>query len=821
LKLLEYVKMTTQMNNTNSMISAIAPSIGVAIAWCLAWGDEREPQYSLEVLRQMREALNQGKEVPEEVQALVKQAQELQNLEFPDTLEKLKQLPEKYPLLWNSKIGLVYGGATKIKQYVFESAKIQDIRGASTLLDRINQIDLPAFFNQNYQPDKNHPNRYNAQCNQVRQWLDDNFFVDYKLSDVLIPELIIYSTGGNILAFCPSAYINDLANAIEKRYTEETLTANSCAVGDTFRLLEIRFGLLREPIENTLWLDWYRQQYKKPLVQAYFGNLEKNLENSQTEKFAEYAISVEDAFAERKSFNELTTKLAILFNQRRSGHDFSGRPSRRYPPMFETHPYLMRDQGERRSAVMIIQPPALPRESHFSEASARKHLVGYRAKKGNPDIPEWYRNSQLTWKSNRVEGWVDKFNSFLTKNPTLKQKYYAEFQPNEVEISQNLSHIANASKGFIAYIYADGNNMGGYIQKKIKTPQDYKDFSRDVELATEYAVYQALAEHLHPHKLQNLNDEESSLDNGDLVHPFEIITIGGDDIILIVPANKALQIAKIIGERFEKILLKQVPLVEQKAAEEVKFIVGDYKITPPNKPVDLKKCHRYKPTEAEASQCQLSTSIGLLITSYNTPIYYAKDLMEQLLKSAKERAKKLKKAGYCGGTVDFLTLKSVTMISSKIKEFREEGLTKNLRPKLKLYAAPYTLYELGGLISAIEALKNAKFPKSQLYQIRDLLERGKHTAILNYRYFRVRLKQGKQELKEEFEEAWCQPKDENNGGNLAPWMYDDGELEYDKSDYPLFETIWRDVVDLYDFIASPDDNSDAIEELIANTEAEL
>lgn len=39
------------------------------------------------------------------------------------------------------------------------------------------------------------------------------------------PELIIYATGGNILAFCPAAYIETLANAIEKRYTHETLTA--------------------------------------------------------------------------------------------------------------------------------------------------------------------------------------------------------------------------------------------------------------------------------------------------------------------------------------------------------------------------------------------------------------------------------------------------------------------------------------------------------------------------------------------------------------------------------------------------------------------
>ncbi|MDF2387429.1 type III-B CRISPR-associated protein Cas10/Cmr2 [Nostoc ellipsosporum NOK] len=778
-------------------------SITIAIAWCLAWGDGREPNHDLAVLQQMRQALNEGKEVPKEVQALVKQVQQLQGIDkdyLPSTLEELKSI---YSELWNqvTRIGLVYGGATKIKQYVFESSKIQDIRGASALLDRINGYDLRALFHKE------------IKSVSISQWRRKHF---PEFEEALIPELIIYSTGGNILAFCPAAFVNDLANAIEKRYTEETLTANSCAVGDTFRLLELRFGLLREPIENTLWLDWYSQQYEKPLVQAYFGNLEKNLKKFQNERCTDYALSIKDAFADRKSFNELTTKLAILFNQRRSGHDFSGRPSRSFPPMFETHPYLMRDGGEHRSAVMIVQPPKLPKESHFSEASARKHFVGYRAKKGNPQQPQWYEDSKLTWESIRVESWVDKYNSFLDKNPSLKQQYYGSLKPDDIAIPENLSHIGNASKDFIAYIYADGNNMGGYIQK-IRTPQDYQEFSKDVELATEYAVYQALAGHLQPHRLQNFKDDESTLENGDLIHLFEIITIGGDDIILIVPANKALAISKTIGERFEKILLKQVPLAE---ITESKKIIGCYKIKQEIKPEDLKKCHRYKPTEAEASQCKLSTSIGVLITAYNTPIYYAEDLTKQLLKSAKERAKKLKQAGYCGGTVDFLTMKSVTMISSNIKEFRQEALIKNLSPKLKLYAAPYTLHELGGIINAIQALKQAKFPKSQIYQIRSLLERGKHTAILNYRYFRVRLKQGKQELKEEFEEAWCWPKDSNNKGNLAPWIYDNGSLEYDQLDYPLYETIWRDIVDLYDFIASPED-SDTYDTKLVTTEAEL
>ncbi|MDY6782171.1 MAG: type III-B CRISPR-associated protein Cas10/Cmr2 [Cyanobacteriota bacterium] len=775
-------------------------TISTAIAWCLAWGEGRKPQFGLPLLKQMREALNQGKtEVPEEVKALVRQAQRLQEIDknyFPTTLNELK---EKYSDLWNqeTKIGLVYGGATQIKQYVFESSKLQEIRGASTLLDRINLVDLPAFFNKK----QSESNIDNTQYNLAKNWLNCNFPNHPDISEALIPEMVIYSTGGNLLALCPAAFVDDLANAIEKRYVKETLTANSCAVGERFRLLELRFGLFNPTVENTPWLDWYHQNYNKPLVQAYFG-----FPGSESERV--------EQFKNRKSFNELTTKLAVLFNQRRSGNDVLNRPSRRYPPMFETHPYLRRDRSERRSAVTSVQPPKLPRETDFSETSARQHLVGYRAKKGSSRIPEWYAESQLGWELCEIEGWVNKFDRFLDRNPALKHKYYKDIQPGEVKIAENLSHLGNASQNFIAYIYADGNNVGGYIQKEIRTPQEYQRFSEDVQLATEYAVYNALAENLHPHKLKNFNDEDSTLSTGDLVHPFEIITIGGDDIFLIVPADRALAIAQLIGQRFEQILLKEPLFTANSAAAQIQ---GDYQIQSSNSPTNPQKIHRYKPLEAPPTQCKLSISSSILIAAYRTPTYYAKDFIDQLLKSAKERAKTLKKVGYCGGTVDIMTLKSVTMISSDVKEFRQEALFKKINQNLKLYAAPYTLHELEGLIASIKALKNANFPKSQLYQIRSLLEQGKHVAILNYRYFRTRLKQGKKELREQFEEAWCQAK--TNEGNLAPWMYDKGELERDKSNYPLYETIWRDMVDLYEFIAL--ENDDSLESEQVTVEDEL
>ncbi|MBE9079035.1 type III-B CRISPR-associated protein Cas10/Cmr2 [Romeria aff. gracilis LEGE 07310] len=737
-------------------------SIQIAIAWCLAWGDQAQPQVEIAVLYQMRQAMLGEGTMPEEMRSRLEQVRQLDALDYPQTLDQLQALADQYPELWKSRLGLVYGGATKIKQYVFEASKLQDIRGASALLDRINLIDLPAFFNQPPESQEFEP-----QFSKTRQWLDRNSPArdDFQsLTDVLIPELIIYSTGGNILAFCPAAYVHELSNLIEKRYTEETLTANSCAVGETFRFLELRFGLLRDPIEETFWLGGYQKQASKDLVKAYYGEPEPNPAAQ---------------FERRKSFNELVGKLATRFNQRRSGHDqpAEDRPSRRYPPLFETHPYVRRDGTDRRSAV--YQAKNLPGSPWFSETTARKRLVGQKAKREDQS-DAWYRQMGFDWEAGNVESWVQRYEKFLADNPELKKEYNSTGET--LQEARSLREIGNASQGFVAYIYADGNNMGGYIQN-ITTADSYQRFSQVVSEATEQSVYQALARHLDPHELQGINDAETQNRDGKHVHPFEILTIGGDDVMLVVPANKALAISQTISEEFEQILLALDPSLT---------------VQPEPQP-DQQTIHRYSPSQARASTCELSMSAGVLITAENTPIYYAENLTNQLLKSAKKKAKQLKqKHRYSGGTIDFLVMKSVTMLTSKVSEFRESALVFGNSPKLKLYGAPYTLHEVGGLIETAKALKAADFPRSQLYQIRSLLERGKHTAMLNYRYFWSRLdnKAAQQQLKRAFEQAWCEAR--TNNGNLVPWMCVPSQKG--KSTY---ETIWRELIDLYPFIDEP------------------
>jgi CRISPR-associated protein Cmr2 len=755
----------------------------IAIAWCLAYSPEIDRETQLAALRK---CFNNGSSCREDLQKIVAAVASLMSEEHPETITDLQAIIQKHPLLWNNRIGMVYGGATKIKQYVFESSKLQEIRGASALLDNINLVDLPAFFH----GDEDISSDYFAECKgagageycqNIRSvWLEEDF--QFKgLAKALIPELIIYSTGGNILAFCPEAVTNQLANAIEKRYTYETLTANSCAVGETFKPLEIILGLLPDEINTeTFWFADYQTAYQDD---ADFMSGYIPCDKPVNEK------NLLKAFKQRKSFNELTSKLAVLFNKRRSGNITDGRSSRQFPVMFETHPYLQRDSGDRRSAIAEVE---LPGDPLYSEPIARKRLVGQIAKSDSSRA--WYGKLNLPWKPNEnIETWVSKYKEFL-KNEDLTNQYFGKIDNFKVSEARSLIEIGNASRGFVAYIYADGNNMGGYIQK-IKTPQEYQEFSQDIFNATEQSVYKALSDHLHPHQLKGITDPENEDRNEKWIHPFEIITIGGDDVMLIVPADKALAIAKTLGDQFEVCLAEN----------------GNDKYSVNQSEKHQGQIHRYF-ADAKPSVSSLSMSTGMLITADATPIYYATNLTEQLLKSAKEKAKQLKKLGYHGGTVDFMVLKTVTMISSDIKEFRQQGLTKTIEKqkmseksldkqnnqKLKFYAAPYTLHELGGLLNLLEALRKNNFPKSQLYQIRSLLERGKRTAILNYRYFRVRLDdQNQLVLKKHFEDDWCKPK--TNDGNLAPWMHytkinDMGDIE--ESGY---ETIWRDLVDLYDF----------------------
>lgn len=642
--------------------------------------------------------------------------------ELQQALDKIRAvLPAEH-----DHIALVAGGATKIKGYVFEAPKLPEIRGASALLDWVNEVGLNDLWYDKFE---------SKDADRTKQH-----------------PYIIYASGGGFLAFAPASLGAELAAAVEACYTEHTLTANSVAVAETFSLLELRYGRLNLK-EDTLpyWIDeflkdWEQPKLHKQLEQYYYGGK---------------AEAPADRFYRRKTFGELVTLLSTMTNRRReerTTHDHV-----RSVPFYQLVPLAEKCQTSGvRSAVVIAQP--LPNTPALSEASARKAYVGRKIKHSSIS-PKWFEEV-FEWRMPDRPSWEEIFLQSIRDTP-----YYEDTQRQKnVGTAQDVSEIAQASdtKGYIGLIYADGNNVGRRVAVAA-TPHDYQKLSNDLDEASHSAVFTALAEHLRPTRIHN------DQGNQEVIHPFEIITIGGDDLILIVPGSKALDIARSIGFSFERTLGKDVRMKH----------TDRY-----NGAVEKQDFSAYTPS--------IGLSTGVIIAQENAPIFFLRDLVEELLKSAKGLAKENAKHGFYGGAVDFMVMKSITMVTDKIKSFRRQALGDDGKySDRRLTARPYTWHEFAGLLDTVRALKQARVPRSQLYRLRRALDADAGSAItpsvMEYLYTRTRLSPAYGEaLQTSIEQPWCwQTSVSRRSSGLPPWM-------------PLYtkgwETIWPDMLEAYEMV---------------------
>ena len=654
------------------------------------------------------------------------------------------------------QVGLVLGGATKIKGYFLESARLPETRGASALLDRINLEDVPALFGREIPHDPKRSARFQKD------------FCERTGHSLSAPECIIYAAGGNTLAFSPTSIVYQIADEIERIYTKETLVANSVAVGNTFDLLELQYGL--NPTD--FWIEDFRRACNdaetSELMESYYGS--KN----------------DKDFLKRKCFGELTTKLASAQFHRREGNpSYEGNRTtqRNFPTHIETGPYHQRCESCERRPAIIHSPRAR------CEACTRKYVVG-RITKKESDLPadqmriKYYLEKLSGWQPATpdeqggwcLRDWSSLFKEYLQVTGKAEQ-YIKNQELKEIQGPQRLKTIAEASDptGFITFIYADGNNMGGYLEN-IETPAQYRQFSERVFIALQKATFDALAEHLNP----TTSD----------THPFEIVSIGGDDLLLIVPGSKAFEVVHAISKNFDHEFNSHSKFAEIEKDK-------------------LRESQRYTPTEwvdQRHMQPAFSLSLGFVIADEHTPVGFLEHLANSLLRSAKTRAKTLKKpeVGYFGGTLDFLVLKSFSMITSELADFRKKFYKTDTENSLTM--RPFTLHELSGLIQTIQALKDkkGKFPRSQLYQLRQSLRLGRQTSTLDYFYFRSRLRDGKGKLlQRELERNWQGTPDIPDG--QGPWYA--LPQKHGNSDI-RYETLLFDIIEAYEFIPEPDDQTE-------------
>jgi hypothetical protein len=352
--------------------------------------------------------------------------------------------------------------------------------------------------------------------------------------------------------------------------------------------------------------------------------------------------------------------------------------------------------------------------------------------------------------------WHGRFDAWLKRqNDGSYEKYYRHCANLDVDVPQTVDELSEASRGrggYVGFLYLDGDHIGDLLLE-MQTMNAYRTLSETLVTATRDAVFGALAAELDPVWVEASEFRRqlglSSNVNGEvLIHPFEIITVGGDDVLLIVPAHVAIPIAKRIGVAFG-----------QRVAKKVHEIQPGY--TGP-----------------------VSMSAGVVIADDHTPAQLMFDLAKQLLKEAKKQ----------GNALDFHVLKSADMVDRAVEALREQypyylekagDKTKDLR----LLARPYHYDQVELLWNGLDKLRRQGFPSSQMALLSRALIQGRREATLFYHY---QYQRGKREEYGILEDVLTTLQNVDSRDPL-PWQAVKGE-KYSH------ETVLYDIAELYDFI---------------------
>lgn len=263
----------------------------------------------------------------------------------------------------------------------------------------------------------------------------------------------------------------------------------------------------------------------------------------------------------------------------------------------------------------------------------------------------------------------------------------------QLEAPQDLDELAkSARRPYLAFLYADGNNIGGLLQK-VKDEKEYAALSKALTKGTKQALYEALWE-----VCQKPLEQEQ-------VWPLEILNIGGDDVTLLIQAGYAWDVAVAFLERFE-----------QYVQEEVKTTLG------------------YWP---DAWPMPITASVGIAIADVKHPVWYLEALATDLLKKAKAKARQAE-----ASVINFLWLPNAIAVT------KAESITEQYKfGDFHLIARPFTLAQAKKMQEVVNIL--APWPRSLRHRWGESLEKGRWAALSQILYDLARRRGGEHREKVE------------------------------------------------------------------------
>ncbi len=317
----------------------------------------------------------------------------------------------------------------------------------------------------------------------------------------------------------------------------------------------------------------------------------------------------------------------------------------------------------------------------------------------------------------------------------------------------------SGSKDYLALIYADGNGMG-QAMAELQTLAEVRDTANFIDEAVFSAMRAAISQHLPV--IMSDNNEPS-------MFPFDILIVGGDDIIIVTPAALALDVACTIGQKF----------------------------------------HEYT-KEKDPKKEGFTLSIGIVLAPIKYPFGLLQDLAESTLKYAKkEGAKRKSKSDYGETFINFMTVTGSTSLDFN-KVYKSLHTRDNKDVSFYATLRPYTVEEMRQLLHTIREGRKKVLGRTKLHQVREAVLKmnlttsvGEGMAILrNWREKqREFVMQHVFTVGNRYQEAYRNPdKPDTLFPRVTfPW-FADGPKRY--------RTSLLDFVELYDFVAQEGGDDD-------------
>lgn len=309
------------------------------------------------------------------------------------------------------------------------------------------------------------------------------------------------------------------------------------------------------------------------------------------------------------------------------------------------------------------------------------------------------------------------------------------------ELDKDIGNHATPER-YIGVIYADGNRMGDRLLQ-IKSKTALRGFSKTVDTATSQAIASVLAK---------CWGQLPAPEDRPLL-PALVPLCGGDDLVVIVPGQVALEVAVGYLREFQEQVRQSLP-------REVEEMIGG----------------------REVSACA-----GVAIGKAHVPLAVLFDLAKELCGLAKKRSFDLfQQTNREEPCIDFQVVTTPNWAEVEIS--RSEQLLP--RDNLRLTCRPYTVGGAEGLIKAVRSLKSEKFPPGKLHDLYRSLWLGRHQATFKYLTMFVRAQESAvgQRQRSALREA-----EADLEVLLPPWRPWPGRSL-------AWETPYADLVEIYQFI---------------------